>query len=273
MRRNVASELESELRRKHVPPSLKETAFNCPHCGTLTSQTWYQTYAHELKEDTKLPFFPDIEAINRILSDDELDDKMKDEHMAFVTKIHKELIFFQANEGAYMSLQANNLHLSRCFNCDEISVWIYDRLLFPPELHGEEPNEDLPPDILADYQEARSILNLSPRGAAALLRLVIQKLCAHLGEKGKNINADIASLVGKGLSPVIQKSLDVVRVVGNEAVHPGTLDLKDDRDTASKLFRLVNLIAEQMISQPKHVHGMYEELPEAKKKEIEKRDG
>jgi len=44
-----------------------------------------------------------------------------------------------------------------------------------------------------------------------------------------------------------------VRVIGNEAVHPGKLDLKDDRDTATRLFKLVNIIAEQMISNPKHV--------------------
>ena len=113
---------------------------------------------------------------------------------------------------------------------------------------------------------------MSSRGAAALLRLAIQKLCSHLGESGKNLNADIASLVEKGLSPVVQKSLDVVRVVGNEAVHPGTLDLRDDQDTASKLFRSVNIIAEQMISYPKHVDAMYEELPESEKKEIERRD-
>jgi hypothetical protein len=93
------------------------------------------------------------------------------------------------------------------------------------------------------------------------------------GESGKNINADIASLVEKGLSSIVQKSLDVVRVVGNEAVHPGILDLRDDRDTASKLFRLINLIAERMISHPKHVDTMYEELPDSKRAEIEKRDG
>ena len=264
--------LESELRRKHVPPSLKETAFNCPHCGTLTSQTWYQTYAREPKGHTKLPFFPDREVVNRILNDDELDDEAKEDHVAFITKMHNGLIFFQGKEDAYTPLQAVNLHLSRYFNCGEISVWIYDKLLFPPEFNGEEPNEDLPPDILRDYDEARSILNLSPRGAAALLRLAIQKLCSHLGESGKNLNADIASLVEKGLSPVVQKSLDVVRVVGNEAVHPGTLDLRDDQDTASKLFRSVNIIAEQMISYPKHVDAMYEELPESEKKEIERRD-
>lgn len=105
-----------------------------------------------------------------------------------------------------------------------------------------------------------------------MLRLVIQKLCAHLGEKGKDINADIASLVAKGLNPLVQKALDVVRVIGNEAVHPGTIDLRDDRDTAFRLFQLVNTIAEQMISHPKSVNDLYAMLPDEKRAAIEGRN-
>src|SRR4051812_34965142 len=104
-----------------------------------------------------------------------------------------------------------------------------------------------------------------PRGAAALLRLSIQKLCKQLGEKGKNIDEDIASLVSKGLNPRLQRSLDIVRVIGNEAVHPGTLDLRDDKETALKLFGLVNLIVDAMISQPKREDELYEDLPVAKR--------
>jgi hypothetical protein len=74
------------------------------------------------------------------------------------------------------------------------------------------------------------------------------------------------------LSGIVQKALDIVRVIGNEAVHPGTIDLRDDRDTALKLFGLVNLIAEQMISNPKHVDAFYETIPPNKKAAIEKRD-
>ena len=140
-------------------------------------------------------------------------------------------------------------------------------------MQGPAPNPDLPDKVRADYEEAGRILTLSPRGAAALLRLAIQKLCAELGEKGKKIDEDVASLVKKGLSPLVQKALDSVRVIGNEAVHPGTLDLKDDVDTATRLFELVNIIAEQMISNPKHVEDLYAKLPEEKKKAIEKRDG
>jgi hypothetical protein len=131
----------------------------------------------------------------------------------------------------------------------------------------------LPANIFADFQEARSIVQRSPRGAAALFRLCIQKLCVHLGETGKNINSDIAALVKKGLNPKIQKSLDIVRVIGNESVHPGTIDVQDEPQTAAQLATLINLIVDEMITRPQLVDELYAKLPEAKREEIKKRDG
>lgn len=94
----------------------------------------------------------------------------------------------------------------------------------------------------------------------------------HLGLPGKDINKDIGELVAGGLPPAIQQALDIVRVVGNECVHPGTLDLRDDSATVSKLFQLVNLIVEKMITEPKQIGAMFTGLPADKLAGIENRD-
>ena len=166
------------------------------------------------------------------------------------------------------------LYIVFCVHCGDYSLWHNGQMIHPNSGNAPLPNPDLPAEIKSDYEEARSIVSLSHRGAAALLRLAIQKLCKHLGEKGENINADIANLVKKGLPSKIQKALDIVRVIGNNAVHPGQIDLKDDNETAEKLFSLVNLITEVMITQTKHVDDLYDKsIPKEQKEAIDKRDG
>ena len=147
-------------------------------------------------------------------------------------------------------------------------------MVYPAVRHSEPPNDDLPEEIKPDYNEASTVLPLSPRAAAALLRLCIQKLCQFVlkHDRTGNLNLDIGKLVERGLDKRIQRALDVVRVIGNEAIHPGVLDLRDDIDTANELFTLVNLIADAMITQPKRLDAMYEKIPPEKREQIERRD-
>ena len=159
-----------------------------------------------------------------------------------------------------------------CSHCKKYSIWHDGKMIFPEFAGIEPPNSDLDPNIKDDYLEATSILQKSPRGAAALLRLAIQKLMLQLGEKGENLNTDIGNLVKRGLPTKVQQSLDALRVIGNEAVHPGELDLKDDQETAEQLFKLVNFIAEQMITEPKKIKEIYNKIPNSKKQQIKKRD-
>jgi len=170
-----------------------------------------------------------------------------------------------------MSSADAHIRKSVCSHCQQPSYW-FDARLFHPPGGGPPPSLDLDPEIIRDYDEARRIVSDSPRGAAALLRLCLQKLMVQLGEKGENINDDIASLVARGLSVKIQQALDIVRVIGNNAVHPGKLDISDDLDTAMSLFALVNQIAESMISEPKRIEELYQKLPESQRKAIEERD-
>jgi len=213
---------------KAKSPSINETAFDCPHCGAYTTQFWFEVWGKP-KGKNSTPNFPTKESIDHFLNDNNIPDQVKTEVLSRIEKNKLGYVeLCKQEKGNYCDYDIDNLHLSKCYNCNKVAVWVYKTLLFPKEKTGTPPNQDLPDDIIHDFNEARAILSESPRGAAALLRLCIQKLCSHLGEKGKNINDDIASLVSKGLNPLVQKSLDIVRVVGNEAVHPGVIDINDE---------------------------------------------
>ena len=162
--------------------------------------------------------------------------------------------------------------VAQCRRCSKFSVWALEALVFPRTSVAPAPNADLSEDVGRDYQEAADILEVSPRGSAALLRVALQKMCRELGESGDNLNDDIARLVKRGLPARAQQALDVVRVVGNNAVHPGQIDLRDDRDTALALFGLVNLVADVMITQPRDIEQLYGSLPQSTRDAIERRD-
>jgi hypothetical protein len=254
-------------------PSTNQTAFACPHCGAYTSQRWSKLYADELPSDSRTPIIPDAEQRKSFETSPEIPKEIKPHLLDWCDKMMLGDPYIEVHDKSeYLRRKVHNLYMTECFNCKKIAVWVHKTLNFPTAKLGPAPNTDLPADIIKDFEEARSIVGSSARGAAALLRLAIQKLCAHLGEKGKNIDDDIASLVAKGLNPLVQQSLDIVRVIGNEAVHPGTLDLRDEPETVYQLFDLVNAIGQQMISHPKAVESMYAKLPEGKRKGIEARN-
>jgi hypothetical protein len=263
-----------DVRGKYVPPAVDQLAFNCPHCGALAKQFWFSTHARNLEKDST-PRRLDPERVNEFDfgSIEELEERKRVKEWFKRIAAGRPFIERTNPNESYHQYALENVSLSQCFNCNEIAIWIYDRLVWPSRGEASLPNPDLPDGVRGDYEEASTILDLSPRGAAALLRLSIQNLCKHLGEGGANINADIAALVKKGLDVRVQQALDVVRVIGNNAVHPGYIDLRDDRATAEKLFALVNLISEIMISQPRHISAMFESLPENARDAIRKRDG
>jgi len=181
--------------------------------------------------------------------------------------------FDEDGNGPYRNSDGHHpLAVSKCTHCNKSTIWRFDDMLYPHRGNAPMPNKDMPAEVLKSYEEAASIFSKSPRGASALLRLGIQKLCVHLGGTGKNINGDIKTLVEKGLPIQVQQALDAVRVIGNNAVHPGQIDT-DSPEIAGSLFALVNLVTDYMISKPNEVSEIYGALPKEAIEAIEKRDG
>ncbi|MBV8527579.1 MAG: DUF4145 domain-containing protein, partial [Candidatus Dormibacteraeota bacterium] len=126
------------------------------------------------------------------------------------------------NPDVSMARDVPSLTITECARCSRFALWFKRAMVFPFTVPVQPANVDLPEDVRADYAEAGKVLMFSPRSSAALLRLAIQKLCAHLGYQQRNLDDAIGAMVAAGLPVRIQRSLDIVRVTGNNAVHPGT---------------------------------------------------
>jgi hypothetical protein len=160
-----------------------------------------------------------------------------------------------------------------CKRCKDFQVWVNQKMVYPKSSTAPLPSDDMPDDVKFDFNEARDICDSSPRAAAALLRLGLQKLMIYFGENGKDLNTDIGNLVKSNKLPVkIQQALDIIRVIGNESVHPGQIDIRDDPQTTIALFEMLNIIVDNMITQPKMIEKAFSNLPQSKKEQIEKRD-
>ena len=255
-----------------VVPKLGAEAFSCPHCGALAHQTWYRLALDQFERDQQ-PFVLTREHIMGIdaskMHDDD-DQKLMEQFQARFKK--NDITIRQTRYAINSYAELVNAWVCRCYACGAFTFWVKDRIVHPITKSAIKPHEDLPASLRDDFEEAVAVLDLSPRSSAALLRLCIQKLMVELDQKGKDLNADIGALVKQGLDPNVQMALDVVRVIGNNAVHPGQIDLKDDKRTAVSLFQLLDLIIERCITVPKKLGEMYANLPPSALEAIEKRD-
>ena len=169
----------------------------------------------------------------------------------------------------------NSLHLAYCAQCMKYSCWINEKIVYPSCVAAPPAADDMPQPVLEYYEEARSIARHSPRATAALLRLAAKKLCEWLGEDEQNLYRAIGNLRKKGLSEAVVRSLDTVRIVGNEGgAHEGQIDLtnEDDAEVVGRLFHLINIIVEKTITEPKYIEKTFGSLPEDKRKAVVDRD-
>lgn len=196
-------------------------------------------------------------------------------HCHTLSQMHRETHRFNndvENKGNGTLILVNVVTICKCANCGKKILWVNNDYAYP-DLQPIEANMDMPDSVKQLYEEAGLIYTKSPRAACGLLRLAIDRLCNELGETDRDINKNIAALVKRGLSVEVQQALDIVRVVGNKAVHPGQIAFDvDSVDTAETLFTLINIIVDRLISEPKRIASIFNKLPDSVKEAVQKRD-
>jgi len=240
------------MQSKYTPPKYGESKFNCPNCDAFSHQQWSEIINnhHHMGESIEL--------------------------ISYLREVPNEVFLPEEEELIPNSINGflinNYVAISLCYHCEKTSIWINGEMVYPLSTSAPAPNQDMPEDVKELYEEARKLGTLSPMASTAILRLALEKLLPQIGAQRGNIDNMIGQLVEKGLPKEVEKALDSLRVIGNQAVHPGTIDINDNTDAAFALFRLLNFVVERMITQLKEIDEIYELLPEGKRKGIEKRN-
>jgi len=116
------------------------------------------------------------------------------------------------------------------------------------------------------FNEARLVVNSTPKAASAMLRTCLSILLKELGESGKDLNDDVLSLVSKGLHPGVHQSLEKVDAIGLNAIQSGQINDSDTLETASQLAQLINIIVNGVVTQPKLIENLNSTINENKRR-------
>ena len=125
-------------------PSVKETAFSCPHCGAYTTQYWYDGYVKFISSESGKPIILDKESINIIEKDENLKEEVKNRFLEKFKKMQSKLLFVDEKVDFERVQSLKNLFLSKCYNCMKWAVWVNEDLIYPSKKFGSLPNQDLP---------------------------------------------------------------------------------------------------------------------------------
>src|SRR6516225_12488173 len=195
-----------------IDPRLWAESFSCPHCNAVANQDWYSLFLKPENADEVLVLTPETVNVHTEGKNEWNNIKEIDQ---FVERLKRnEVTYVYQNHSQSLKVKMANLHLSSCHSCNGFALWVGERLAFPINV------DKTPALVEEDLEEAAAILNKSPRGAIALMRVCIQKLMPLLKQDSENLNDSMSSLVRKGLEVEIQQAMEVLQVLGNDPGQP-----------------------------------------------------
>lgn len=96
------------------PPSIYQTAFDCPHCGAYAAQEWWKACVTPTDGDTKRPFIP-TEKMRQQINNDVKDEEQRSRLIARVDGMLSKEVFFDKGNSPYVPFLLGNVWASRCF--------------------------------------------------------------------------------------------------------------------------------------------------------------
>ncbi|MEO3939799.1 DUF4145 domain-containing protein [Paenarthrobacter nicotinovorans] len=225
-------------------PTFLESSFNCPRCGALAAQEWFELFSKQMG----------VQGSQRL----------RDKPTVAVSA-----------SGEPNLINADWM-AARCFACKDHSLWRKGELVYPDPsiapVGGEHlPHEDMPEDATELFREAVAVLPFSRRAAAALCRASMECLVKFIDpDCPKQTSLDVRLVrLEERMSTSTAQLLNVLRHVGNTALHgardedaSATIYLDEtDGTIAETFFLVINTLVDELITRPRLSKELYGSLP------------
>lgn len=159
--------------------------------------------------------------------------------------------------GAYTTNDCISIDMYKCPECKNISVIASSlgegfkkpfRVLVNPTSSAKQYPDYIPKAIRDDYEEAYSIINLSPKASATLSRRCLQGMIRDFWNIKKSKLADAINELQNKVTPSQWKAIDSIRKIGNIGAHmESDINIIVDVDSgeAEKLIKLIELLIDK----------------------------
>jgi hypothetical protein len=227
---------------EYVEPRLGAESFSCPHCKTIAHQDWHSLFLRPENAAEVRVLTPETVNVTASGRGEAQQDSIK-EIDRFVERLKRnELTYEYQKHPQPLKVRMANLHVSNCHSCNGFALWVGGLLVFPTRI-------DKTPELVEeDVEEAAAILEKFPRGAAALMRVCVQKLVPLLEDNGKALNQRVSSLVRKGLEMEMQQSMEVLAVLRSDPAQLSQLESQADKETALRFLDSLQAVLERRMS-------------------------
>lgn len=161
--------------------------------------------------------------------------------------------------GAYTTNDCISIDMYKCPECKNISVIASSlgkgfkkpfRVLVNPTSSAKQYPDYIPKAIRDDYEEAYSIVNLSPKASATLSRRCLQGMIRDFWNIKKSKLADAINELQNKVTSSQWKAIDSVRKIGNIGAHMESdinTIVEVDSGEAEKLLKLIELLIDNGI--------------------------
>lgn len=208
------------------------------------------------------------------------DDTCKTHYPAFNMDYWHGMPHFQGSNPAGPS--GLKVEIYKCPNCEQYSVKIIGSgdqyndktAMFYPDSQAKQYPDYVPQAIRSDYEEAFSIISLSPKASATLSRRCLQGMIHDKWDINKgNLAKEIDALKDQ-IDPNLWKSIHALRSIGNIGAHMEkdvNVIIDVDEGEADKLLKLVEILIKEWYIDPHDRDELLNDIVQINTEKQEKR--